>query len=760
MLMKLSVLFSLLYLVLSLTARAGMRDTLSDFHPEQALSYYTAHDVEAEAARFDLPAPGCLRSVTLWLNGKVSGTAKLTIYGNEGMFPAPILQQRIGYPITVQKNGSGLRKIEIPVPGDFCMDGTQFFLEVSELSPGLVWVTDNVERIPRCQDDGESWLYQAVKKNDGQWYMGKYTYGAEAVVEYTEDVPAAYMKDVTADAGFDLELTGTGDPGSIAWGDVDDNSYPDLLLGGHLWMNQAGERFEIADERIGGSLETNVHHFFDMENDGDQDILVLGLPGSKALALVLENDGSGSYREKELDVPNIEHPVSIAFADADQDGYLDVFIAQGNDSLGNNLPGIFLLNRKGESLRVCEQAGTTAASSSLQPHDSSSFSAVIGVQWIDWNDDGRPDLVETRRVFNQSRIFLNSGKGGHPYDWESLQPALVHGTTSGTEWGDIDADGNPDVLAPLRYGPDSLHLHSEQAGPLYEYSESTLHDNHTTLIPWEGFRGAGLWSDLNNDGKQDALLLSSCNCRPVGLYLMSRDGSFQEKTFEWGLRGVPAGEDGVLADWNGDGKMDLAAFVGGRFRLFRNTIESDNYLAVDLSGGPAGVVSGRAFLYSGNSVQMRSVESGRGMLMQKPLAVHFGLEQGEGVDSVVIDWDGGAERRVLRNPDVHRIYRPFKEVPVHSQEVLQPAISATPNPFGNVLNLHYTVSVAGNVRITMHSLEGEELAEVLNKELPAGEHQAEWRARDRNGDPLPAGIYIYRIRTAQGSSTGRAVLSR
>lgn len=101
MLMKLSVVLLILCAFLSVPVVAGTRDTLSDFQIERASLYYTDHGVKAEAARFDLAAPGCLRSVTLWLGGKVSGTAKLTVYGNEGAFPAPVLEERAGYPITV-----------------------------------------------------------------------------------------------------------------------------------------------------------------------------------------------------------------------------------------------------------------------------------------------------------------------------------------------------------------------------------------------------------------------------------------------------------------------------------------------------------------------------------------------------------------------------------------------------------------------------------------------------------------------------------
>ncbi len=57
-------------------------------------------------------------------------------------------------------------------------------------------------------------------------------------------------------------------------------------------------------------------------------------------------------------------------------------------------------------------------------------------------------------------------------------------------------------------------------------------------------------------------------------------------------------------------------------------------------------------------------------------------------------------------------------------------------------------------------MDGEEVAEVINREEGAGEHVVEWRANAKDGTPLPAGTYIYRLHTAQGTATGTAVLVR
>ncbi len=471
-------------------------------------------------------------------------------------------------------------------------------------------------------------------------------------------------------------------------------------------------------------------------------------------------------------MPAILNPRSISFADADSDGYLDAYIIQSPNDSGQTLPGYYLHNTGNGSFTAEPQhkqfAPTGASATSSTPSVPLSGGQLAygeqgvyqAVQWTNHNNDHLPDLAITAHQLNASRVYINDGTGSHPLSWQSLPFTESPGTTYGTDWGDFDSDGDLDLLAPVNLRFAELSDNASTIPTLLETDELRRATNAVQTFPWEGFSGSGLWGDVNNDGRLDALNLSDCNCRPASLYVQERSGRFVRVRFAWVLYGMPAGPDGVWVDYNNDGKLDLATLVGDEFRLFKNTSEGEgDFIEVDLTGAPAAAMNGRVILYTSSGEQVRPIVSGRGALMQGPLRVHFGTGNA-GVDSLAVEWNGGADRRVVESPDPNRLHRPFSGEKNRGADGSGISISGSPNPFGTQLKLRYSLREKGNVRITVHSVDGEEVAEVINREEGPGEHVVEWRANATDGTPLPAGTYIYRLHTAQGTATGTAVLVR
>ena len=78
---------------------SGHTDTLSYYNTHDASVFYRDPGIRSQAARFDLAAPAYVRQVTLWLTGPGTGTALLTLYGNEGAFAAPLRWTRKTGPV-------------------------------------------------------------------------------------------------------------------------------------------------------------------------------------------------------------------------------------------------------------------------------------------------------------------------------------------------------------------------------------------------------------------------------------------------------------------------------------------------------------------------------------------------------------------------------------------------------------------------------------------------------------------------------------
>ena len=84
-----------------------------------------------------------------------------------------------------------------------------------------------------------------------------------------------------------------------------------------------------------------------------------------------------------------------------------------------------------------------------------------------------------------------------------------------------------------------------------------------------------------------------------------------------------------------------------------------------------------------------------------------------------------------------------------------------PNPFNPETVIEYQLPQASHVSLKIYDLMGREVRTLVNEEMPAGYHRAQWDGRDDNAQKLNSGVYLYRIQVA-GSSAGlrRALSSR
>lgn len=153
------------------------------------------------------------------------------------------------------------------------------------------------------------------------------------------------------------EAFGVADHGrsvGSAFGDYDRDGWPDLLVlnffgGPALYRNREGVRFEdvSAAAGIGAPHEAFVGFFFDYDNDGWLDILIVGFTPDMETALrsrlegraVHEGSRLALYRnDRDGTFSDVTGPAGLswnlgamaaAFGDYDNDGWLDIFIGAG-----------------------------------------------------------------------------------------------------------------------------------------------------------------------------------------------------------------------------------------------------------------------------------------------------------------------------------------------------------------------------------------------------------------------------------------------
>jgi photosystem II stability/assembly factor-like uncharacterized protein len=78
-----------------------------------------------------------------------------------------------------------------------------------------------------------------------------------------------------------------------------------------------------------------------------------------------------------------------------------------------------------------------------------------------------------------------------------------------------------------------------------------------------------------------------------------------------------------------------------------------------------------------------------------------------------------------------------------------------PNPFNPSTVINYSLAEAGNVKMAVYNLLGQEVANLMNGYMEAGKHTLSFDASN-----LPSGTYIYKIETAQFSAVRKMMLTK
>jgi hypothetical protein len=184
----------------------------------------------------------------------------------------------------------------------------------------------------------------------------------------------------------------------------------------------------------------------DIDNDGDVDLAfhtVRAGSSTNAYAFTLfSNDGSGQFSiGQSLDnifnntLDTAGDAVSMTWADFDGDGDLDLYL---NRTRSSDVSGIFL-NEGGQLSSVKNAIGDTstalAGSASLA---------------IDWNHDGRMDVIEFARpnTTGPIQLYLNTTNRGGALNFDSTVVQLATGIVNigGVAAVDYDWDGDVDIV--------------------------------------------------------------------------------------------------------------------------------------------------------------------------------------------------------------------------------------------------------------------------------------------------------------------------
>ena len=488
--------------------------------------------------------------------------------------------------------------------------------------------------------------------------------------------------------------SGAGNNGNgrgAAWGDYDGDGLYDLFITNrpvwflqsddtdHLfhnlgpdlgnpdsWLFQDVTTGAMADPAYGQGVSWG-----DFDGDGDLDVYQANMAvGGPAPNHLWRNNGNGSFTDIAPQTGTTDPSGSnraATWVDFDLDGDLDLYLCSDgpnylwrNDGEDPLNPGQWLF------VNVAPTDGTGIGDDMY----------TMGCSWIDFDNDGDPDLHLANYNNGPNRLFRNDGEDPlNPGQWVFTNVAALMGvedTGNGmnASWGDYDNDGWLD-----------FYLANDGANRLYHRVPGVNRFDDVTAVSGAGLgdpaytAGTG-WADYDNDGDLD-LYVGNHWTDATGdwapNHLFRNDGEDPLNPGRWVFTdvapangaGIGAGENTTAtawADYDNDGDLDiyLCNMSGTPNFLFRNDVpdaQTNNWLQLDLVSLSANTsaIGARVRCVVGGMSMIREVEGITGYLSQNSLTVEFGLGAATAADSVLIRWPSGIEQNLTNVPAGQRL---------------------------------------------------------------------------------------------------------
>lgn len=71
--------------------------------------------------------------------------------------------------------------------------------------------------------------------------------------------------------------------------------------------------------------------------------------------------------------------------------------------------------------------------------------------------------------------------------------------------------------------------------------------------------------------------------------------------------------------------------------------------------------------------------------------------------------------------------------------------ACVPNPFNPSTTIHFSLAEAVQVTLAIYDLAGRRICDLHRGELAQGDHEIQWHGVDDKGNPVPSGVYLYRL---------------
>jgi len=356
------------------------------------------------------------------------------------------------------------------------------------------------------------------------------------------------------------------------------NDYADLFVsmsgaGAKLYLCQqlthSGVPFfaDQTNQAFGGPLDSGLRGaaYADYDNDGDLDLFVAG--GAGNLARLYRNEGDGTFTNQSslLGTISRDHVHAAAWSDYDGDGWVDLYLCRRNSPGGAPLADVLLRNNMlagGQFIDATATAGMADGAANI----TNSIAAV----WGDVNGDNRPDLFVAEHddagdpadptvharlfVADASKIGTFTEVAGSAF---GTSLADMNSITS-VDVADVDLDGDADLVVGFEGQVQGAVIYRNDGSGVFPQADAI------TLPSINGTSGVS-FLDLELDGRPDLLVTSSDAATEPQYYRNVLDSGSETAFVNTSGQSLPSdigcAASGIVAlDWNRDGDPDV--FLG------------------------------------------------------------------------------------------------------------------------------------------------------------------------------------------------------
>jgi hypothetical protein len=332
--------------------------------------------------------------------------------------------------------------------------------------------------------------------------------------------------------------------GSFASGDIDNDGDQDLLMTGlgpgngtALYLNDGNGDFTEVTNTPFPIARFSVTEFVDLDADGDLDLFFSGIAsgGVQEFTHIYLNDGTGSFTQLSNPLLPQFQGSGAAIADVDGDEDLDILIS-AEDGNSQFVADIYLND----------------GNANFTPSGNTAFTPVkfASVAFIDVENDGDADIIISGVQSNDvslTALYLNDGAGNYSLDPNTNFEQL---SADDVDVADTDNDGDIDILMSGANDANNVRtiLYVNDGNGLFTELSTGMQDT---------FAGTNAIADLDNDGDQDILIIGSQDGGLPNIFNIVYE-NIGDNVFE---PAITLGGEYIAAcivdDFNGDGQSDI-----------------------------------------------------------------------------------------------------------------------------------------------------------------------------------------------------------